>query len=330
MESAHLGKQEWLKARAKVLTSTDMGILLGVSPYDTKLGLWYAKKSGIIQEIPQTDRMENGTHFEPSIAELIAVKNNLQIKPFKAFISDSTLRIGSSFDFQITSVFPDSLFFDRFRGLGSGLLEIKSVDPLIYRDNWDEHADTIPYHIEAQVQHQMLVSGLKWALVGVMVGLQKHAVFYREAKPAIHARLLREAKDFWASIDANTPPPIDFAKDGKYLKTLLGDASGDAYDATTDQTLLGLIDQFKAIVRDEEAYDFEKRKEVLKNRILHHVGNASSIVGNGFKITASRTKNTPEKTMTITPNDVGKTITLSNKREGYRQFRHTFKKDDLV
>ncbi|UOF77187.1 exonuclease [Caudoviricetes sp.] len=316
-----LSHDEWLKARSEVVTSTDISAILGCHPRKTKLGLWIEKKEKTIESIEQNDAMEQGGFFEETIANYIAHKNGLVIAKLD-FISFPENHIGSSFDFKIIGVRPDSPYREMFEKHGTGILEVKKVRPSIFKDKWDEN--NAPMNYEAQVQYQMMVSGFKWCIIGVMVGLEKHACYLREYKEWMGEKFKKEVKDFYQSIEDGIMPQIDYAKDGETLKKLFPESTGEAVSIDDDENYVNpLMKQYKDIVEGIEI--LEQQKEEITNRIKAFAGDASAVIGSFFKVSLTKSKDTPEKTMTIKPEDVGTTIVLSKGRKGGRPFRATFK-----
>ena len=218
---------DWLAMRKADVTSTESAALFGMSPYLTHYELWHAKKSGIAREFKTNERMQWGNRLEAAIAHGIAEEQGWTISPLKEYMRNPDARMGSSFDFVITS-------------LGEPVhLEIKNVDYLAFRDGWIEHDDgsiEAPEHIEMQVQHQMAVSGFKRAFIGAFIAGNRGVVIERERDEAVIAAIQAKVADFWRTVDASEEPtPVmpgdaeavirlnQYAKPGKIL-----DASGDA------------------------------------------------------------------------------------------------------
>src|SRR3990167_2310934 len=220
-------KEEWLSLRTKDLTSTDVSALFGISPYSTAFELWHRKKEGTIIELDPNERMEWGNYLQDSIAKKFADAEKMTIREKNEYIRIPELRIGSSFDFEIQS--------DQNR-----IFEIKNVDRSVYADQWIEEEGKIeaPPHIEMQVQHQLLVSGCKSAVLGVLVGGNKGILINRKADALIHSAILDKAVEFWASIDANTPPVPDFTKDAEIISKVYGYSEiGKVFDVRCNNKL---------------------------------------------------------------------------------------------
>ena len=187
----------WLEARKQDVTSTESAALFGMSPYMTHFDLWHRKRFGLVPAFKTNERMKWGNRLEAAIAHGIADEKGWEIKPMKDYMRDPDLRLGSSFDFVITS-------------LGEPVhLEIKNVDYLAFRDGWIEHDDgsmEAPEHIEMQVQHQMAVSGFKRAYIGAFVGGNRFELIERERDEAVIAAIKSMTKLFWESVEEGKEP----------------------------------------------------------------------------------------------------------------------------
>lgn len=304
-------RAHWLAVRAPDLTSTEVPALFGLSPYETLFELWHRKRSGEVRDLQDDARRMRGRMFEPVIAKYLAEREGWVIRPMPEYVRVPSLRIGSSFDFRILAPDPQRPFY-AVDWDGDSILEIKRVNFLRFDEGWSVDDDWIdaPAHIELQVQHQMLVSGLKRAAIGVdIAGRDETRVLWRDADEAVHAAIIDAAARFWTSIDANRPPdpvyPADaaavirmhqFAEPGKLL-----DARDDAVLATL---LRGYHDAASAAARATDD------KDAYKARILEHIGDHEKALAPGFTVSAS----------VVAP------CTYTVNREAYRAFRVTAKK----
>lgn len=177
----------WKAERVKDLTSSDIPILFGqgYSGYDE---LFESKRSGKELPITPNERMDWGVALQDSIAQEFARRNKWTIKKKSEYIRIPELRIGSSFDFEIA-------------GTENTLLEIKNVSTESYK-GWIRgfEIQMSPY-IELQVQHQMLVSGYKYCIVGALIAGCQGILIQRQANEKIQSAILRKCEEFWRRID---------------------------------------------------------------------------------------------------------------------------------
>ena len=290
-------KNQWLEFRSANINSTDVAALFGLSPYVTAFELWHRLKSGTMVEIDFNERMKWGTRLETAIAMGIAEDNGWSIQRKSEYIDLPDHRLGSSFDFQIGT---------------DGLLEIKNVDSLVFKEKWIVDGDHVeaPEHIELQVQHQLLVSGLEYAVIGALVGGNRVIMIRRERDEEIISEIKIRAAKFWQSIDENTPPAVDFQRDAEFIIKLNQFVNeGEVLDAVENQELEELARLYRShsnVLKHVE----EQRKEI-KARILTIIGKAEKTHGRGFKISAGVTAETQ----------------VSYTRKSFRDFRITWAKN---
>jgi putative phage-type endonuclease len=296
----------WLAARKLDVTSTESAALFGMSPYTTHFELWHAKRSGLAREFKTNERMQWGNRLEAAIAHGIAEEQGWEIKPLKEYMRDPDARLGSSFDFVITS-------------LGEPVhLEIKNVDYLAFRDGWIEHDDgsiEAPEHIEMQVQHQMAVSGFKRAYIGAFIAGNRGVVIERERDEDVIRAIRAKVAAFWRTVDAGDEPAAIMPGDAEAVIRLNQYAQpGKMVDASGDANIALLVTNYKRAAQDEK--DAAEDKEVAKALLFEAIGDAEKVLLDGWTISASLQAETPATV--ITADMIGKTY---GGRKGFRNLR---------
>ena len=265
--------QDWLHLRTQDITSTDVAALFGISPYLTKFELWHRKKRGEIVELSENKRMKWGTALQDTIAAQIAKDHGWTIRRMTEYIRDETIRAGASFDFAIGE---------------DGLLEIKNVDGRIYRDNWIEDDNgniQAPPHIEIQVQHQLLVSGREYAYIGALVGGNDEKLIYRKRDEMVIAVIRQAVKEFWESINNNTPPEPNFVEDAAFISKLYGYAEPNkVLDVRGDEKFQAMMENYKEL--GEVIKEKQSARDAIKAELLTIVGDAEKVTGDSFTISA--------------------------------------------
>jgi putative phage-type endonuclease len=304
-------QEHWLQMRTQDVTSTESAALFGMSPYVTHFDLWHRKRSGVVPEFTVNERMRWGNRLESAIAHGIAEEQGWEIRPMKEYMRDPDARMGSSFDFVITS-------------LGEPVhLEIKNVDYLAFRDGWIEHDDgtlEAPEHIEMQVQHQMAVSGFKRAFIGAFVAGNRGVVIERHRDEDVIRAIRHRVAEFWRSIEDNREPEPVMPADAEAVIRLNQYAQpGKVIDASGDANIAALVEEYRQASNAEK--NATEDKEVAKARLLEAIGDAEKVLLPGFTISASMIAETPPTL--ITPEMVGQSY---GGRKGYRNLRVTVKK----
>jgi putative phage-type endonuclease len=296
---------EWLQLRTQDLTSTDVAALFGLSPYKTKFELWHEKRAGEVVRIADNDRMKWGRRLESAIAYGIAEDREWTAAPFKDYGRIPAERLGSSFDFQCFAR-PSS---DHF------ILEVKTVDGLAFQRGWiieDDYVEA-PAHIELQVQHQMLVSGLRRAYIGCLIGGNRIEVLEREADDQVHAGIIAAARDFWSSISEGREPSPVMPDDAEAVIRMNQHAEpGKLIDARGDAVIASLVARYAEL--GQQAKVIGDERDVVKAELLQAIGDAEKVLLDGFSVSAG----------VVGPAEVAYT------RPGYRNLRITAKKPKAV
>lgn len=299
-------QEQWLELRKKDVTSTESAALFGMSPYVTHFDLWHRKRTGIVPEFKTNDRMAWGNRLEAAIAHGIAEEQGWEITPMKEYFRDPDLRMGSSFDFVITS-------------LGDPVhLEIKNVDYLAFRDGWIEHDDgsiEAPEHIEMQVQHQMAVSGFKRAFIGAFIGGNRGVVIERLRDEPVIAAIKAKVADFWKTVDEGLEPDPVMPGDAEVIIRLNQYAKpGKVLSADGDHTLAVLLAEYRSAAAAEK--NAKEDKDVAKAEIFKHIGDAEKVLTSEWSVSCAMQADTPPTL--ITADMVGKSY---GGRAGFRNLR---------
>jgi len=289
-------RDHWLTMRSQDLTSTEIAALFGISPYLTEFELYHRKKSKRVHLIEENERMKWGSRLEDSIARGVAEEKGWSdIEPFKDYARIQDLNIGASFDYYIPSE--------------DALVEIKNVDGIQYAKTWIDDGINLeaPPHIELQVQHQMLVSGKNKTYLCALVGGNSLTVIERAYSTAIGNAIFKKAEKFWHDIENNIEPQVNFEKDAEFIKELYAHAEpGKILDPTDRMDELAI--EYKKV--SDQIRILDSQKDGIKAELLTIIGDAEKVKGLSYSISAGLVG--PSEYMV--------------KRDGYRNFKITFKK----
>lgn len=305
-------RDEWLALRKTVVTSTEISALFGRSPYMTALELALVKTGQIEDTFRENQRTKWGTRLESKIAEGIAEDYGVLADSLNIFATAENCRIGASFDWGIHFVNDNKIDDERLRVLlrcfGIGLLEIKNVDRLVYRDEWDE--DEAPDHIELQLQHQLECSGREWGVIAALVGGNDPHIIIRQRDRAVGSAIRTVVNKFWTNLDAGIMPPAVMPADADVIRRLYNYAEPEKIlDAQTDTSIAELcgkyVDAHAAVKSAEDI------KDSYRAELLMRVKDAEIILVPGYSFKAAMRAPTEVKAHT---------------RAGFRDFRLTRKK----
>lgn len=310
-------RQHWLQLRSQVVTSTEVSALFGESPYLTAFELWHRKKDGSLGEIADNDRMKWGRRLEASIAHGVAEDFGVEVRNIAEFATCDDVRMGASFDFAIVGEredvghVTDMRLLDLLREHGEGVMEIKNVDFLAWRNNWTTgDVAEAPAHIEIQLQAQLECLDREWGCIVALVGGNEAHVIIRQRDRAVGQALRRKVAEFWQSIEAGNPPPPVMPQDAAFIVQLYQYAEpGKLFDARGDAEIASLCAEYNQAGKDEKAA--KDRKESARARLLERIGDHEKVLVDGFTVSAGL---------------VGPAEIPAYTRAGYRTFRITPKK----
>lgn len=304
-------EQQWLQLRHADITSTEVAALFNLSPYITPYELFVRKCSNEVIKIQPNERMRWGNRLEAAIANGVAEDMKWAIRKSSDYIRLPDQRIGSSFDYWI----------DKSNHDGPGILEVKNVDSSAYSNHWIESGDHVeaPEHIELQVQHQLLVSGLEWAAIVALVGGNTTKIIVRPRDPRISQAILDKVGNFWDMVKKGQAPDIDYHRDSEFIIKELRNRANAGEVVNADQDLEQLILKYRGASAACAAA--EQSRDALKAEILMRIGTASKVISTYGTLSCGVTDPSPGKM--VTADMVGLHI---GARAGFRQFRFNTKK----
>ncbi|NDF13641.1 MAG: hypothetical protein EB060_12615 [Proteobacteria bacterium] len=297
-------RERWLERRKHDVTSTEIAALFGKHPRITEYELFHAKSGSLDDSFTPNERMLWGTRLQDSIAAGVAEDQGWVVRKKDEYMRDPRLRLGASFDFEIVSG----------KGVSEpGILEIKNVDGLIFRNEWayDEESDSFeaPMHIEFQLQQQMLLSAYSWGCIAVLVGGNKTHILRRDYIPEIGRAITSRVMDFWTRVDSKNPPEPSFERDAEVIRQLHQHVRpGTMMDALGDAKMASLAMEYRRL--GAEANAMEAKRQAIKAELLTLIGDHEKVAGDGFVISAG----------VVGP------ASVSYERKGYRDFRISARK----
>lgn len=183
------GRDEWLAARRKGLGGSDAAAVAGLNPYAGPWSVWADKVGLDVPEREESEAMRWGTLLEPVISIEAAGRFGLDVRPSPGLVAHPDL------GWQLAT--PDGLVGD------DALLEIKNVGAR-QADAWESGPPDMYW---TQGLHYVAVTGRDTVHFVALVGGQRlvhHPVTYTTAD--IDGLTKIEA-DFWAHVEAQSPPP---------------------------------------------------------------------------------------------------------------------------
>lgn len=254
---------EWYAARRELITSTDIPIILGLSPYKSEADL-AAEKRGEEQPIDLATerRFRLGLALESVIRDEDQVEHGKKLRRVSRFIRSGDIPwAGTSLDFE--------------RVGEKVIVEAKTT-------RTTKADDGLPQDWEAQVRWQMGVAGYPAAHVACLRSGSVLECFDIEHDERIFRDLVAVAEDFRRRLAEGGP--FSESKDSVRRRYPQDDGEVIEADAELAEAVRALID-VRARIKALEADD-----ERIAVAIQTRMGPASMLRGDGFRVTWKRTK----------------------------------------
>lgn len=256
--------EEWLKEREHGVGASEVGAVLGLSPYETPFSLWL-KKTAQVEPEPENQAMKMGHLLEPVVCQLWEEATGEKV--IKASAAD-VIYVHPEHDFM--RVTPDRIVRGRKK-----LLEIKTtvsqVDP----------EDIYPHWL-AQCQFQMYVTGihdcdLAWLVQGRYFGYVN--VPYDEEFAEFAAL---HVEDFWTRcvVGGEEPDPISVSD-----FTMKGSDPGSSVEAD-DEAVAHLLSTARM---NAEIAAAEAVRDAHKDAVKLYMGEAETLTVNGKAVATWKT-----------------------------------------
>lgn len=257
----------WYAERMIHVGASEAAAAAGLSPYNSRLGL-YLEKTGEIEREDMGARGEWGLRMEDTIAiafhdehedllpvqrEVICVSNEwpwMSCTPDRFIINNGPIEEDS-----------ETL----------GLLELKTVGTWGDVKSWGtKDKPELPGHYEIQVQYQLAVTGLPWCWIAVLIFPDDFRTFRVERDEEMIKDLVKTSGDFWKLVQHKTPPSVDGSEhtaDALKRKYATGEADSVIQ---VEEDFYELAAEFHAA--DEALKEAKRVKQLAENRIKDVLG----------------------------------------------------------
>lgn len=275
-------EETWLKAKSVDITSTESASLFGYGR-ETAFELACRKDGKTDSKFRPNERTEIGKEIEHAIAQRAARLFGVKIRHKNEYMRIHSARMGASFDYEVVGI-SDAIIDDNrlriaFGSMGSGLLEVKNVDGLVFRNEWEigENPEAPP-HIEIQLQHQLEVCEYNWGVIVAFVGGNRIEIVLRLRDRAVGESLRLKIVEFWNSLALGEYPPITLPEDIDVLKQLYSYAEpGRVFDGRENAAVGEYLKAYLAASKEEKLA--KDRKDTAQGQLLQIIGDADRVVG---------------------------------------------------
>lgn len=260
-------REEWLDARKSGIGGSDAAAVLGASPWKSPYALW-AEKTGLETDLTDNEVLRWGRVLEGPIADEYAKISGRKLQ----YPGEFAIQRHPSLPHMICSL---DRVIEPIDDRGPGSLSIKYVGPF-KAGAWGEEA---PIEYQVQLQHEMAVTGFKWAAFAVLIWGAGVKWMDVERNDNFIEALTDAERDFWKGVETGNPPPVDgSASTAEALKRLYPKDNGFAVEAPLEfAAKIEELREAKATIKSAKA-----RVDAIENEAKALLGEAS-VLGLGGK-----------------------------------------------
>lgn len=270
------GTDEWLEARLDGIGSSDAAVIAGER--GSVFALW-ALKTRQAEPEPfdeQTRQMfDMGHRLEPVIADVYTERTGRPLRRVNQMLQHRDVEWAYASLDRVSAVKNERR-----------IVELKT-------NPWTRWGigEPVPGDVQAQVQHQLFVTGYDVADVAVLIrGYELH-IHEIPRDDVFIDNLVWLETEFMGWVKSGTRPPVDGSSDTqKALQRMFPREYGEILPGTAD--LYALAEQLRAATRAKvEATNTERS---IKNAIRASLGTAAGVAGEGWKLTWTKNRDSIE------------------------------------
>ncbi len=266
-----LTQDEWLALRKQGIGGSEAPAIAGAVDWGSPMSV-YLNKLGLVEnDLSNNESVEWGNRLEVPVTEKVEEVTGHVVSHRQTFCSHP------EFPWMLATL--DGLTIDDAGE--QGLVEIKTTGAWRAK-TW---RDDVPLHVFVQVQHDLAVTGLPWAVVGVLIGGQKFELHHVARDDAYIAQLIDLERDFYENhLVPQIPPAIDGSKASEKALAILFPAD-DGTELTTDNPALEMAAR-RYLDYKAECSRAEKEKRAAANEIKALLGMAErATIGGKYRAT---------------------------------------------
>ncbi len=252
----------WLEARFDGIGASEAAAAIGVSQWQSRVGLW-AHKLRLVPSPEPTMAMRLGIELEPFIARLYSESTGVKVR------RANQLRRHPEHTFMLASLDrragrkPIELKFSE-RGTGYG----------------EPGTDEVPDEVLVQVLHQLAVVDEPEGEVALLrPSRQTVDIYVIRREDAAEAAIVEQEAIFWDHVRSRTEPPIDGSEaTARALSAIYPRDSGEVLEA--DAELRDALTRLRAVRRNEK--QIAGVRDELENRIKAAMATAAVVRAPGI------------------------------------------------
>lgn len=264
------GSQEWHDARAEGVGGSEVGAILGLSPWESRFSLWHRKR-GLIGPVEETPEMEWGTRLEPVILAKYRDEH-----PDWSHVADVTTQgtfVDSDRPWQVAN--PDLWGGDR----------VVDAKFSMFGYGWGEPGtDEVPPHVRCQIVWYMDVLGVEVGYLAVLVGGCDYREYIVEYDPEEALFLRSQVALFLDEVANDVRPDVDaHTQTYQTIRELHPEIDGTDIDLDTDIA-------HRYVTARHELKAAQEREQFARSAVADSMGNAKRARWDDYTIATRQAK----------------------------------------
>jgi len=259
---------DFTQDRSKYIGGSDIGAILGLSPFKSPLAVWMEKTGKEVKTVDSLP-LRFGSFVEEFVANEYAKATGFALR------HDESIYIHPDYSYM-------SAHIDRFvhtDGLDQAatkILECKTANPFS-RAQWGEPgSDQIPLHYLTQVTWYLAITGIERADIAVLIGNTDFRIYTILRDPELENLVLEKAHHFWHEhVLIDIPPPAQTPEDCQ----LLFQRSDPSKTLEANAETLALLERLQTLHYQGNACDEEIT--ALKTQIMAQMQDAEVLAHQG-------------------------------------------------
>jgi len=248
-----MDREEWLEWRRKGIGGSDAAVVLGLSPWRSRLDLWLEKTGQFVEE-EDNEAMYWGRVLEDIVAAEFSKRTGLKVRRRNAILQHP------EYSFMLANI--DRLIVGEKAGL-----ECKTTSAF-KADDWE---DQIPEYYYCQVQHYMAVTGFNEWWLAVLIGGNRFVFKKVTRDNDFIQELIEEESKFWHLVETETLPELDGSDASSEAVKRMYPEAEDGTEVQLPHEAFELIQQYDQACEEEKAV--KERKEAAANQLKQLLGN---------------------------------------------------------
>lgn len=303
----YANREAWLRGRGQTIGASEVGVILGVSKWQSPFALW-ARKRGIFGENQPSSEQRWGWLMESAIGNWFQDETGWRVKfdglrilrskpwPFLSCTLDGLVIPGLA-GIQFDGI--DEIFHDEFS------LELKNLNDHV-KHEWK---DQPPVNYWCQTQMQMAIMGTNVAVLACCIGGNEGRWFPVLRDEKFIQRSLPRVQAFWQAVQDGEQPSVDGHETTRQALQFLFDPPKRDKRIELPEEILPYVAAFDAA--SNMADIAEEQRDKAANFIRHAMGDAEIAEcpgNNGFTWRKQRDGKRPLKRVAKLPKDLSEVL----------------------